>query len=146
MQRPRLAVRGLLLIDNRLLLVNAWPDHRGGLWCAPGGGVERGASLPDNLKREFHEETGMTVAVGDPCLVNEFHDPDSGFHQVDLYFRCTLVAGTLDDTWRDPAGVVSYRRLFARADMAGLKVKPDSLADAAWGEGILYDPLEPILR
>lgn len=146
MQRPRLAVRGLLLIDNRLLLVNAWPDHRGGLWCAPGGGVERGASLPDNLKREFHEETGMTVAVGDPCLVNEFHDPDSGFHQVDLYFRCTLVAGTLDDTWRDPAGVVSYRRLFARADMAGPKVKPDSLADAAWGEGILYDPLEPILR
>ncbi len=146
MSRPRLAVRGLLLIDNRLLLVNAWPKHRGGLWCAPGGGVERGASLPDNLKREVHEETGLTVAVGAPCLVNEFHDPDSTFHQVDIYFRCTLTSGDLDDSWRDPAGVVSHRRLFSRDEMAGLKVKPDSLAAAAWGEGILYDPLEPILR
>ncbi|MFO7921770.1 MAG: NUDIX hydrolase [Nioella sp.] len=146
MPAPRLAARGLLLIDNRLLLVNAWPGHRGGLWCAPGGGVERGASLPDNLAREFHEETGLTVAVHDPCLVNEFHDPDGTFHQVDIYFRCSLVAGALDDRWRDPEGIVTRRRLFTRAEMAGIKVKPDSLADAAWGQGILYDPLEPILR
>lgn len=146
MPAPRLAARGLLLIDNRLLLVNAWPGHRGGLWCAPGGGVERGASLPDNLAREFHEETGLTVAVHDPCLVNEFHDPKGTFHQVDIYFRCSLVAGALDDRWRDPEGIVTRRRLFTRAEMAGIKVKPDSLADAAWGQGILYDPLEPILR
>lgn len=146
MPTPRLAARGLLLIDDRLLLVNAWPAHRGGLWCAPGGGVERGTSLPDNLAREFHEETGLTVEVGDPCLVNEFHDPRGTFHQVDVYFRCTLVAGRLDDGWRDPEGVVTVRRLFARDEMAGIKAKPDSLADAAWGEGILYDPLEPILR
>ncbi|RFU12761.1 NUDIX hydrolase [Rhodobacteraceae bacterium W635] len=146
MPAPRLAARGLLLIDNRLLLVNAWPGHRGGLWCAPGGGVERGASLPDNLAREFHEETGLTVAVHDPCLVNEFYDPKGTFHQVDIYFRCSLVAGALDDRWRDPEGIVTRRRLFTRAEMAGIKVKPDSLADAAWGQGILYDPLEPILR
>ncbi|PIV74182.1 MAG: NUDIX hydrolase [Rhodobacteraceae bacterium CG17_big_fil_post_rev_8_21_14_2_50_65_11] len=146
MPAPRLAVRGLLLIDDRLLLVNAWPGHRAALWCAPGGGVERGAALPDNLAREFREETGLTVAVGDPCLVNEFHDPDGTFHQVDIYFHCTLVAGQLDDGWRDPEGIVTVRRLFSRAEMAGINVKPDSLADAAWGEGILYDPLEPILR
>ena len=146
MPAPRLAARGLLLIDNRLLLVNAWPGHRGGLWCAPGGGVERGASLPDNLAREFHEETGLTVAVHDPCLVNEFHDPEGTFHQVDIYFRCTLVAGTLDGRWRDPEGIVTRRRLFTRTEMAGIKAKPDSLADAAWGQSILYDPLEPILR
>ena len=41
---------------------------------------------------------------------------------------------------------MTRRRLFTRAEMAGIKAKPDSLADAAWGEGILYDPLEPILR
>jgi len=143
---PRLAARGLLLIDDCLLLVNAWPGHRGGLWCAPGGGVDRGRSLPENLAREFHEETGLTVSVGDPCLINEFHDPKSSFHQVDLYFRCTLLAGGIDDSWRDPEGVVTHRRLFSRAEMAGLKAKPDSLAAAAWGQGILYDPLEPILR
>ena len=142
---PRLAVRGLLLLDERLLLVNAWP-RRTDLWCAPGGGVERGSSLPDNLAREFHEETGLTVEVGEPALVNEFHDPGGDFHQVDVYFRVSLVAGSLSDTWRDPEGVVTHRRLVTRDELKGLRVKPDSLGDAAWGEGVLYDPLEPILR
>lgn len=27
-----------------------------------------------------------------------------------------------------------------------LRFKPDSLPDAAWGGGLLYDPLEPIIR
>ncbi|MFT5868320.1 MAG: 8-oxo-dGTP diphosphatase [Paracoccaceae bacterium] len=146
MASPRLAVRGLLLIDNKLLLVNAWPGGRGDLWCAPGGGVNRGASLHDNLIREMYEETGLNVSVGDPCLLNEFHDPKGTFHQVDIYFRCTVVSGTLDPAWADPEGVVINRRLVTRAELSTLKAKPDSLGDAAWGTSLLYDPLEPILR
>jgi len=146
MTSPRLAVRGLLLLNDRLLVVNAWPGGTSDLWCAPGGGVTRGTSLPENLAREFHEETGLEVAVGDPCLVNEFHDPAGTFHQVDVYFRCTLIAGRLSDDWVDPEGVVTQRCLVICAELARLRVKPDSLAAAAWGEGILYDPLEPIVR
>jgi hypothetical protein len=33
-----------------------------------------------------------------------------------------------------------------RAELAGLRHKPDSLGPAAWGEGLLYDPLEVIVR
>lgn len=144
---PRLAVRAVILHRDRLLLVNAWKgrDH---LWCAPGGGAEVHASLHDNLIREVFEETGLTVAVGTPCLVNEFHDPGGSFHQVDFYFRCTIVAGDPDGAWTDPEGIVSHRRWVTRAGMAALRVKPDSLAAAAWGDpgAILYDPLEPIVR
>ncbi|HSG36372.1 MAG TPA: NUDIX hydrolase [Paracoccaceae bacterium] len=144
---PRLAVRGIVMREGRLLLVNAWKgkDH---IWCAPGGGVEPHSSLPDNLAREIHEETGLTVRVGAPCLVNEFHDPDHDFHQVDVYFRCTLVAGDPDGDWIDPEGIVSMRRWVTRAEMAALTVKPDSLAAVAWKDpgAPAYDPLEPILR
>lgn len=143
---PRLATRALILQDDRLLLVNAFPIGKSDLWCAPGGGVERGRSLPENLAREVFEETGLTVAVGDPALVNEFHDPHGTFHQVDLYFRCRIIAGNLSPDWRDPEGIVTERRFFSRADLAHIRFKPDSLAAAAWGEGILYDPLEPIVR
>lgn len=145
---PRLAARALILEGDRLLLVNAYPGGRSDLWCAPGGGVECGASLPDNLAREVQEECGLTIAVGEPALVNEFHDPATGFHQVDLFFRCTIVAGRLDATWRDPEGVVTERRFFSRAEMEGgaLRFKPDSLVQAAWGTGCAYDPLEPIVR
>ncbi|TCP44205.1 NUDIX domain-containing protein [Rhodovulum marinum] len=143
---PRLAVRALILHENRLLLVNAWPDGISDLWCAPGGGVDPGTSLPENLAREVHEETGLTVDVGAPCLVNEFHDPGRPFHQVDIYFRCTIRQGRLDAAWRDPEGVVTERRFFARDEMAAIRFKPDSLPDAAWGMGLLYDPLEPLVR
>ncbi|KPP93774.1 MAG: ADP-ribose pyrophosphatase [Rhodobacteraceae bacterium HLUCCA08] len=148
MTRPvRLATRAVILHDDRLLLVNAYRG-RDDLWCAPGGGAEPHQSLPDNLAREVHEETGLTIAVGAPCLVNEFHDPEGDFHQVDLYFRGTLLSGTLDPAWRDPEGIVSHRRWVARAEMAGLRVKPDSLAAVAWSDtgAPSYDPLEPLLR
>lgn len=142
---PRLAVRAVLVHQDRLLLVNAYPDGRSDLWCAPGGGVERGSSLPDNLIREVHEETGLTISVGPPCLVNEFHNPDDGFHQVEVFFRCTLVSGELDPSWQDPEQIVDQRRWVTPEAYAQLRVKPDSLARVAWARGFGYDPLEVIV-
>lgn len=147
-RRIRLAVRGLLLHSDRLLLVNAWPGGASDLWCAPGGGVEPHSSLPDNLAREFKEETGLDVAVGAPVLVNEFDERATGFHQVDIYFRVSTASADLPPGWRDPEGVVTERRFVTRAELARLRVKPDSLAAVAWGDpgAPSYDPLEPILR
>ena len=147
--KPRLAVRALILHEDRLLLVNAYPGARLGLWCAPGGGCEAGQSLPENLAREVMEETGLTVDIGPPVLVNEFHDPDTGFHQVDLFFRCAVMAGDLDDSWTDPEGVVTDRRFFSRTELAAghIRFKPDSLPDAAWGsDAALSDPLVVLLK
>lgn len=148
-RQPRLAVRAVIVEDGRLLLVNAWA--RGSdLLCAPGGGVELGSSLPDNLKREVHEETGLEIDVGPPCLVNEFHDPDGDFHQVDVYFRASIVPGIERPTqWVDPEGVVSKRHWVSRSEIDDLWVKPDSLAAVAWGDPAdapRYDPLEPIQK
>lgn len=142
---PRLAVRALILTDDRLLLVNAYPDGKSDLWCAPGGGVQKGQSLPDNLAREVFEETGLRIEVGAPALVNEFHDPERGFHQVDVYFRCTAL-GPMPEEWVDPEKVVTERRYFSRDELAAIRFKPDSLPDAAWGTGIFYDPLELQVR
>lgn len=143
---PRLAVRGIVLHEDRLLLVNAYPGRSSDLWCAPGGGVDKHASLPDNLRREILEETGLEVIVGGPALLNEFHDPARGFHQVDLYFRCSVADARLPAGWVDPEGVVNRRRFVSRAEYAALRVKPDSLGDVAWGgSGLLYDPLELIV-
>jgi 8-oxo-dGTP pyrophosphatase MutT (NUDIX family) len=148
MTRPiRIATRAIILKDNKLLLVNAWKG-RSHLWCAPGGGAEPHASLPENLMREVMEETGLSVTVGPVCLINEFHDPKGPFHQVDIYFRCAITAGAITDTWQDPEGIVTRRRWVTRDALAKLHCKPDSLAAVAWdgAPGITYDALEPIVR
>lgn len=141
----RLAVRAVIVESGRLLLVNAYPGNESDLWCAPGGGVVPHLSLPENLAREVHEETGLSVEVGAPCLVNEFHDPGGDYHQVDLFFRCRITAGALDDGWRDPEGIVNRRRFFTRDELAGIRLKPDSLPDVAFSDHCLYDPLEALV-
>ncbi|MEL6119674.1 MAG: NUDIX hydrolase [Pseudomonadota bacterium] len=141
----RLAVRAVIVQAGRLLLVNAYPGDQSDLWCAPGGGAEPHASLPENLKREVHEETGLTIEVGAPCLINEFHDPARQFHQVDLFFRAKILAGTLQEGWRDPEDIVHSRRFFTQEELAGIRLKPDSLAQVAFQRGFGYDPLERIV-
>jgi len=142
----RIAARALIMKDNRLLLVNAYADRRLDLWCAPGGGVEKHQSLVENLAREIYEETGLTITVGAPAMINEFHLPDRNFHQIDLFFRCTIEKGELDPDWRDPEGVVNQSRFFSRSEMAKIRFKPDSLIKAAWGNEPIYDPLETLIR
>lgn len=145
---PRIAVRAVILHESRVLLVNAWPGKRSTLLCAPGGGVEPGTSLPDNLKREVFEETGLRIMVGVPCLVNEFHDPKIGFHQIDVFFHCTLTDGAdIKPDWIDPEEVVNRHVWAARHDFARLRVKPDALERIAFEPfiAISYDPLETIV-
>ena len=146
MTSPRIAARAVILHDDRLLLVNAYADANSTLWCAPGGGVEKGSSIPDNLIREVHEETGLTISVGPPCLINEFHDPKTGFHQIEVFFRCKITQGQLDPDWQDPERIVDRRRWVTREEMAGLRYKPDSLPEIAWRDRSFgYDPLEVIV-
>lgn len=148
-RRPRLAVRALILDpQDRLLLVNAYAGGVSDLWCAPGGGAEIGQSLPENLRREVREETGLEVSVGEICLVNEFHAPEQGFHQVEIFFRCAVTAGVLDPAWRDPDAVVSQRRFFSESELRRVRYKPGCLDRIAWGEqsGVVYDPLELLAK
>jgi len=143
----RIAARAVIVKDGRLLLVNAYPGGQSDLWCAPGGGAEMHSSLPDNLAREVHEETGLRVEVGAPCLVNEFHNPDDKFHQIEIFFRCQITAGCLSDDWQDPEAVVTQRRFFSRSELDAIRLRPLSLVKVAFdpARAPLYDPLERIV-
>lgn len=103
-------------------------------------------SLAASLAREVHEETGLRIEVGVPCLVNEFHAAERDFHQAEIFFRCTLTGGTLDPAWRDPEGIVTRRRWFAEDELPDIRLKPDSLRDVAFSNGVGYDPLEKIVE
>ncbi|HIH61150.1 MAG TPA: NUDIX domain-containing protein [Methanobacteriales archaeon] len=56
-------VRGLILEDNRILLLKRSANSRTnpGLWELPGGKMLDGETLDRTLEREIYEETGLKV-------------------------------------------------------------------------------------
>jgi 8-oxo-dGTP diphosphatase len=92
--RLRIRVCGLYREGDRLLMVR----HRGinpsdTFWCPPGGGLQFGEATREGLIREFDEETGLQIEVGDMLFVNEFMEPP--LHALELFFEVRAVGGYL---------------------------------------------------
>jgi 8-oxo-dGTP pyrophosphatase MutT (NUDIX family) len=67
----RIAAYGLAVRSGAVLLSKILRSVRGGVgqWMLPGGGVEHGEHPAQTVAREFYEETGLTVTVGDLLYV-----------------------------------------------------------------------------
>ncbi len=89
----RVRVAGVLVHDNRLLLVQHEKDSKT-YWLLPGGGVGLGERLQDSLVREFTEEVNLQVTVMDLLLVVETVSPQ-GEHILQPTFLVT--AENIDD-------------------------------------------------
>ncbi len=71
------------------------------LWELPGGGAHIDESIPDALKREYLEETGLTITVGTLLRFTEDYfyaeDRDEGWHSLRFVYRIESVHGTLKE-------------------------------------------------
>ena len=59
------AAKSLIVYNRRVLIIQRsnYVDIAQGEWDMPGGGIRFGESLPDCLRREIMEETGLTVRI-----------------------------------------------------------------------------------
>ncbi|MEP0547137.1 MAG: NUDIX hydrolase [Rhodothermales bacterium] len=138
--RVRVRVGGLLFDDeaapSSVLLVEHAAMHTNAngeappFWIAPGGGVDFGEALPEALRREVEEETGLRVHVGPLRYVLDFIRPP--LHAVSFYFHCTIDGGTLR-TGADPE--LGERQLIRSVDyvsferLPGLNIYPKGFAE-----------------
>ena len=66
----RIGVYGLSVRDGHVLLAQVAPEYSAAKpWTLPGGGMEWGESARQTLRREFHEETGLTPEIRGPLFV-----------------------------------------------------------------------------
>ena len=84
--RPRVRVAGILIEDDRVLLIEHTKNDRS-YWLLPGGGVDWGESIEEAIKREFLEETNLTVEIENFLFISETLAPDNTKHVINLYFR-----------------------------------------------------------
>lgn len=75
-------VYGILLDDEKRLLVSDEFIRGAYITKLPGGGLEFGEGTRDCLKREFKEETGLDVTIGDHIYTTDFFQI-SAFNQKD---------------------------------------------------------------
>lgn len=82
-------VAGILLNDNKILLQKPTNDTG---FAIPGGHVEFGETNAQTLMREFEEEIGANIVVGDLKWVAEIFFPwgNKPCHQICLYYDVTL--------------------------------------------------------
>ncbi len=90
---PKIDVRGAVLHEGRILLVQESRDQR---WCMPGGWADVGELPSASVEREVWEESGFQVRAHKVIGVfdaNRGGGPLSFFHAYKIVFLCDLLGG-----------------------------------------------------
>jgi 8-oxo-dGTP diphosphatase len=102
--RPVVGIGGVVIDNDRVLLIRRGTEPLLGQWSIPGGTLELSESLQDGVARELLEETGLKVRVLD--LIDAFDriytEPGEGgggtasrprFHYVIVDYLCERISG-----------------------------------------------------
>jgi ADP-ribose pyrophosphatase YjhB (NUDIX family) len=112
-QNPVVGVAVIVMDADRIILGRRARGAYKGAWCIPCGYVEYDEDVRQAAQREFQEETGLLVQVGDVYTVHSnFHNPD--MHSVGIWFRGTVLGGDLRPA--DDIDEVTYVPLYDLPD------------------------------
>ncbi|MBM3425937.1 MAG: NUDIX hydrolase [Bacteroidetes bacterium] len=90
--RLRIRVNGVLIEENKILMIKHKMSLEQDFWCTPGGGMQFGSTAHENLSREFLEETGLNISVGKFICVHEYLAPP--LHALECFFEVKRISGT----------------------------------------------------
>lgn len=79
---PAVGCGAFILRNGQLLLIQRLRAPEAGCWGLPGGKVEPFEAVPDAVRREIQEETGLDVAPSRLLCVVDQIDPAAGEHWV----------------------------------------------------------------
>jgi len=131
-QRFHVGVYGILIQDNKILLIKKSRGAYKGMFDLPGGSIEFGEKVEDALKREFIEETEIILNDYNFVGHNEYfcdYSNDSNesrqLHHLGLYYK---VFASFDKIKSDPDGQDSLgAELIDVNSLDQIKVSPIAL-------------------
>jgi 8-oxo-dGTP diphosphatase len=127
-ERPILGVGGIIIHEDRVLLIKRGKEPGYGQWSVPGGMVKLGETLKDAVRREVLEETALEVEPVEQIEVFErvIRDSDNRiqYHYVLVDFVCRYISGeaeaaddALETRWVAPEELSEYIMTTGTADV-----------------------------
>ncbi len=138
-QRHRHRIRpvGIVLEENRVLLVLHKHQVREEFWLMPpGGGLLEGEDVLRAAVREVREETGLLTRPLRIVYLREFIEDERGYHNLEVYVLLERTGGELA-RGTDPEETIQYIQevgFYSQEDLlsCGLTVHPGYLLEGFW--------------
>jgi ADP-ribose pyrophosphatase YjhB (NUDIX family) len=105
-ERPVVGVGGVVIVEDRALLIRRGSEPLRGQWSIPGGTLELGETLQQGVQRELLEETGLEVRIvafievfdriyGETAQEAPGENLRPRFHYVIVDYLCERIGGAL---------------------------------------------------
>ena len=122
--RPRVRVAGILIEDDRILLIEHTKNNKK-YWLVPGGGVDWGESAAEALIREFKEETSLDIEVEKFLFISETIAPDKQKHVINLYFKIKKVENSSNIMKLGEEKILTDLRFIPEDEIKNIKLYPN---------------------
>ena len=141
----RTSTKAIIIRDEALLVIVGKGETGEEYYYLPGGGQEKFETLEQALKRECLEEIDARVIVGDILFVrdyiarnHEFAAFDPNFHQLDLFFECSLEPGEIPQNGSSPDSTQQGVMWLKLIDLENAKLYPQELKTALRSRDRVY--------
>ena len=141
----RTSTKAIIIRDEALLVIVGKGETGEEYYYLPGGGQEKFETLEQALKRECLEEIDARVIVGDILFVrdyiarnHEFAAFDPNFHQLDLFFECSLEPGEIPQNGSSPDSTQQGVMWLKLIDLENAELYPQELKTALRSRDRVY--------
>ena len=122
--RPRVRVAGILIENNKILLIEHLKKNKK-YWLVPGGGVDWGESTAEALIREYKEETNLDITVEKFLFLSETIAPDKKKHVIKLYFQIKIIKNSIYNMKLGDERNLTDLKFITKEEIENIKLYPN---------------------
>ena len=122
--RPRVRVAGILIENNKILLIEHLKKNKK-YWLVTGGGVDWGESTAEALIREYKEETNLDITVEKFLFLSETIAPDKKKHVINLYFQIKIIKNSIYNMKLGDERNLTDLKFITKEEIENIKLYPN---------------------
>ena len=122
--RPRIRVAGILIEDNKILLIQHYKNNKK-YWLMPGEGNDWGETAKEALIREYKEETNMDIEVDEFLFLSETIFPNKERHILNLFFKIHRINKNNDAIKLGEEAILTDLKFVTKEELQTMIIYPD---------------------